>query len=592
MQNLSQATQTRGNFWITDLIAIFLISSLFYLGLAFTRPLASPDEGRYVEIPREMVADGDYITPRLNGMPYFYKPPMFYWLQAGAIKTFGINRTSARLANSMLAVFGILATYCAARLTFGRGVGIFSAAVLATSLLYFAMGQIVTLDMAVSVFIAASLFAFMVAVKKSGIPRFIAFMFVAVFASCAVLSKGLIGILIPCAIVFLYFLAVGWKNFWADFRRSDIATFAMALLLFLLLTAPWHILASLANPALENAEGIFSKTWDGQGFFWYYFVHEHFLRFVDAGTSMRYQPVWFFFVLAPVGLIPWVVFFPRAISSYIKDSRGALRTKNTQILFCLIWTAFVIGFFSISKSKLAPYIVPIYPALALAMGVWFIKWWNGQVQRPRIEQWIMVMLGYIGVIALPIAYFIQLNKGKIPDPTFAAWSMSVCGIILLIGSTLCAVQIRRNDDKKYIICLFVTVFAFLSCFNPIAQAFQRPSSEPLVKSIMPLKEDDAIVIHTNYGIYQDLPVWAERLPICVGNLPEEQRFGFMRETQKHAARFLDANGGFERFAATHKGNIYVFTRTKELDAILKRNPQLRELRREGFLVLLKQDAKK
>ena len=112
MQKNTDIAENSG-FWFRDLSAIFILFVILYLGLSFTRPLASPDEGRYVEIPREMVATGDLVTPRLNGMPYFYKPPMFYWMQAAVIKTVGINRVSARAANSIMAVLGILIPlYC------------------------------------------------------------------------------------------------------------------------------------------------------------------------------------------------------------------------------------------------------------------------------------------------------------------------------------------------------------------------------------------------------------------------------------------------------------------------------------------------
>ena len=128
---------------------IFAVSCIVYMSLSFMRPLASPDEGRYTEIPREMLAYSDMVTPRLNDMPYFYKPPMFYWLQAATFKTIGIGQFSARFANSLMAVLGVCGVYCAARAFFGRRAGLLSAAFSATFLLYYALGQIVTLDMTV-----------------------------------------------------------------------------------------------------------------------------------------------------------------------------------------------------------------------------------------------------------------------------------------------------------------------------------------------------------------------------------------------------------------------------------------------------------
>ena len=165
------------------MLVIFLVSCVLYMSLGFTRPLASPDEGRYTEIPREMLEHSDMVTPRLNDMPYFYKPPMFYWMQAASLKAFGINLFSARLANSLMAVFGICAAYCAARALYGRRAGILSAAFLATFLLYYALGQIVTLDMAVSVFISAAMFCFIIALKSSAARRGI--LTLGFFAFCA-----------------------------------------------------------------------------------------------------------------------------------------------------------------------------------------------------------------------------------------------------------------------------------------------------------------------------------------------------------------------------------------------------------------------
>ena len=148
---------------LSDVLLILVIGLAFYFSLSFTRPLASPDEGRYSEIPREMAASGDWVTPRLNGVQYFYKPPMFYWMQTLSIEAFGVNRMSLRFPNSLMAVLGLAITYLAVGAMSGRKAGLFSAAVLGTSIFYFAMGNIITLDMTVSVFISASLFCFLLA---------------------------------------------------------------------------------------------------------------------------------------------------------------------------------------------------------------------------------------------------------------------------------------------------------------------------------------------------------------------------------------------------------------------------------------------
>lgn len=235
------------------------------MSLGFTRPLASPDEGRYTEIPREMLEHSDMVTPRLNDMPYFYKPPMFYWMQAASLKAFGINLFSARLANSLMAVFGICAAYCAARALYGRRAGILSAAFLATFLLYYALGQIVTLDMAVSVFISAAMFCFIIALKSSGARRGILTLGFFAFCALAVMTKGLIGVLIPGATIFIYALLIGPLEFLKSLRKSDTLWILAGVAVFLAIALPWHFLAAAANPPYSGAEGIVSKIRKDRG---------------------------------------------------------------------------------------------------------------------------------------------------------------------------------------------------------------------------------------------------------------------------------------------------------------------------------------
>ena len=128
--------------------------------------LVNPDEGRYAEVPREMVASGDYVTPRLNGVLYFEKPPLVYWAIAGFIRVFGLGELSVRSVPALFALAGVLITYGATRRLAGRFAGLASAGVLGSSLLYFALGRVLLLDMAVSVLIGATLFCFILGVRE------------------------------------------------------------------------------------------------------------------------------------------------------------------------------------------------------------------------------------------------------------------------------------------------------------------------------------------------------------------------------------------------------------------------------------------
>ncbi|HEV7518506.1 MAG TPA: glycosyltransferase family 39 protein, partial [Thermoanaerobaculia bacterium] len=149
--------------WRRDLLLLALGFALLYGPHLGRRALWSPDEGRYAEIPREMVATGDWITPRLNGVKYFEKPPLFYWLEAGALRLFGPGEWAVRLAPALFALLGILAVYAAGRRLFGRQAGLWAGIVLGTSPLWFGLGEAVTLDMAVSALLTGALLAFLFA---------------------------------------------------------------------------------------------------------------------------------------------------------------------------------------------------------------------------------------------------------------------------------------------------------------------------------------------------------------------------------------------------------------------------------------------
>lgn len=558
--------------WLKDIMALLLLFSVIYLGFSWLRPLASPDEGRYSEIPIEMIRSGDYITPTLNDMPYFYKPPLFYWLQCGAIELFGVNRFSLRLANSLMALLGIVLTYCAGRSLYGRTAGIMSAMCLAMGVFYFALGQVVTLDMTVSVFIAGAMFSFIVALKRSGVWRGVLILSFFAMSALAVMSKGIIGILIPSATIFLYAISTGIFSFFKKLKSSDVWWIFAGIILFLAIASPWHILASIANPSYENAEGIFSKNETGQGFFWYYFVHEHFLRFIDPSTSMREEPWWYFLVLAPIGFFPCLIFLPQAIKDVCKQGWQNLRTKNSEILFFAIWTIFVVGFFSISSSKLAPYILPIYPALSVVVGAWLAEIWDERnFGRLKSPQNIMICLGYFAAVAPWIVWYVLNRKGKLLEQADdMLLPVTILSGLMLIG-TICAniFAVKANSKKFWVVATITMSFLFVM-FSPLAGFLQRESAQSLVEKIADVRtKDDVYVVAYEYNAFQDFPVWLGQTVYTIGNVPEEQSFGYMREGNVNVNRFINDNVDLHALIEKSKGSVYVIIRNRDIDKFKK-----------------------
>lgn len=203
------------------------------------RALWSPSEGRYAELAREVVDTGDYITLHLAGIKFLEKPPLFVWLETIAIRLFGIHEWALRLWPALLALVGCVAVYAAARQIYGRPVGLIAAALLASSGLWFAFAHIISLDMAVSVWLTLALFAFLLGTRQlGGYKRRIAMWAFFLFCALAVLTKGLIGAVIPGLIIAAWIALLGE---WQILRTMHLGS---GIFLFLLIAAPWHLLAA------------------------------------------------------------------------------------------------------------------------------------------------------------------------------------------------------------------------------------------------------------------------------------------------------------------------------------------------------------
>jgi 4-amino-4-deoxy-L-arabinose transferase-like glycosyltransferase len=323
---------------------LWVVLALVWLGSLALRPLYKPDEARYGEIPREMVASGDWLTPRLNGFKYFEKPPLQYWATAVAFKVFGVSDWAARLWTGLAALVGILMVLGVGNRLFAPPAGAFAAAILASSPLYVLLGQVNTLDMSVTLFLSAAVFAFALAQRETAEPGARRRWMLAFWGACAaaVLSKGLIGIVLPLGAVALYVLL---RRDWALLRRLEIARGG---LVFLAIAAPWFIAVSLANPEFAH----------------FFFVQEHWLRFTTP-MHHRQHPAGFFLPVLAAGLWPWLLAVIAGWLAALRPSRGR---EFSPAFFLAVWALVVFAFFSGSGSKLPPYILPMVPALAVLAG--------------------------------------------------------------------------------------------------------------------------------------------------------------------------------------------------------------------------------
>ncbi len=527
---LSHAGATRRQI-VRDLLLLGALLGLFFAVLLGSRPLSVPDEGRYVEIPREMVATGDYLTPRLDGVKYFEKPPLFYWFEAGLIRLFGLDEWSVRLGPALFALLGCLAVYGAGNRLFGRRAGVLSAVVLATSLLYYALSRVITLDMPVTVLLTAALLSFLLGTREpAGRSRKLLFWSFYVFAALATLTKGLIGIVIPGMIIFVWMLL---QNEWRVLRSMHLVS---GTLIFLAIAAPWHILVGRANPE----------------FFRFYFIHEHFERYLTT-IHGRYKPVWYFIPILLGGLLPWTAFLAQAVKHGLPRSWKE-RSGSRDTIFLLLWATLIFLFFSKSDSKLIPYILPVLPPLALLIGRYLADAWQGRHRFGiRSGAALLIVLDVLFIAALLIAprFRPEIDRHGLRPHVYA-----LAAILLLTGITAWSLR-RRVAFPNALGALVGGTALFLIVTNTLMPSLDTRSVKPLALALRPLlRPGDEVICYRNY--YQDLPVYLERT-VDIAEWKGELQFGAQQEDQSR--RLIDDaelrrrwDGPGRAYLVTSKGN--------------------------------------
>jgi len=458
------------------LVALSLSTFLYYCWMLGDRPFATPDEARYVEIPREMLVTGDFITPRLNGVKYFEKPPLFYWLQAGMMKIFGLSEVSMRLVNVAMAVGGVVATYAFAASLYSFWVGLVAAFILATSPLYFGLAHMILLDMSTSIFITLSLFSFYKAFTSSPLGRVrgrrLWFWGFAVACGLGVMTKGIMALAIPGPII------VAWLTLtrqWGQLRPFYPLT---ALAIFSSLVVPWHIIVMIKNPEFTHK----------------YFLVEHFLRFT-TNYHARYQPIWFFIPIVLIGLFPWIAALPRSLKNIKQDPLK---------LYLTLWVGWVMTFFSVGNSKLIPYILPAFPPLAILLA----QGW--EEIRTRVKDWLVVATFVVGALVFFLLPFL------VPLVPPLAYAIYILGGVCLLATLLLLWQPSLGVLTTGGIAVVINLLTLIN-----APLVQKPSVKSLLAGV-PLQPADRLVSYKVY--FQDLPVYAQRL-VTVVEAKGELAFG-------------------------------------------------------------------
>ncbi len=398
---------------MTTILGVWLL--LYGSFTLFTPPLLDDADSVHAEVAREMLLRRDPVTLYANGIRYLEKAPLLYWSMAASFRLLGVCTAAARLPLALytLALFLVVFAF-GWRLFRGDVAGFYAALILATSFGLFIFTRILIPDAIVCLWTTLALLLFWRSMEQREPSRAT---MVGFAAACAlnVLTKGLIGIVFPVLIVLAFLVLT--RNL-RHLRRWHPL---LGVVVFLGMAAPWHIAAGLANPTQGHPTGLLPAFGNVRGFFWFYFVNEHLLRYLNRRVPRDYDtvPLALFWGLLLVWLMPWCVFLAGVVGSGLRRAAAgragppasADSTQQKRWLMLALWVAIPMLFFSFSTRQ-EYYVLPVLPPLALAIGGWLPQAEDPeQAGLQRMTKRIAVALFVLGTLAAAAAGFFALHAG-------------------------------------------------------------------------------------------------------------------------------------------------------------------------------------
>ena len=479
------------------LLAVFAV---LWFGNLDYRKLVRPDEGRYAEIPREMAVSGDWLTPRLNGIKYFEKPPLQYWATAAAYKIFGEHEWTVRLWPALTGFAGVLLTCFLGAALFGATTGLYAGLVLATSMGYMFVAHIATLDMGFAFFMTFAMGGFLLGLSDRTPARtqrrwiYLAWVGMAL----AVLSKGLAGVVLPLLALGVY---VVLQRDWSIVRKMRPITGG---LLFLAIAAPWFIAVSAVNPEFPS----------------FFFVHEHFARFLTK-VHKRVAPWWYFFPILALGMLPWLLLMLDAFRrAWRQPSAGGMHAGR----FLIIWSVAIFAFFSASSSKLPSYILPIFPALALLVAA------RLAAITPGGLRWNIALYAALGIALFLLAPLApRFARDGLDLDLFAAYVpwLRAAAVLIIAGSAAAWLLSSRRQRAAVLAIACSALIAEQALMMGHDELAPRSSFYHMAQKVRPYLRSDAPLY--SVGTYeQTLPFYLKRTVTLVA-FADEMAYGLEQE---------------------------------------------------------------
>jgi 4-amino-4-deoxy-L-arabinose transferase-like glycosyltransferase len=394
-------------------LLLLAVAAAWFANIEY-RHLSDPDEGRYAEISREMLVSGDWVTPTLNGFRYFEKPPLQYWATAAALQVFGTHVWTARLYVTLLSLLTAVFVYWVGRVVWDSRTGIFAAVILLSNLMWITIGHINTLDLGLAAWLTGAVGLLVVAQVQQQ-QRWAVLASWAMLA-LAVLSKGPVAVVLLALPVVLYSLIERQFRWWRDFR------FPSGLLVLAVIVAPWFVLVSMRNDTFAH----------------FFFIHEHLERYLTK-VHKRYEPMWYFIPVLLLGTLPWTWAMLRGAWAAWKDEQHSSGFRAGR--FLVLYAAGIFAFFSVSDSKLPPYIVPMFPPLALLAGRYLAARTSQQLIRTLLPT--AVVTAIIGCLAAALTLLPVVPK-LTQYAAYGRWIL-VAAVVMAAGPIIARRLLQQSN---------------------------------------------------------------------------------------------------------------------------------------------------
>ena len=453
------------------IIGLILLYMLVYLVPLDVRPLSIPDETRYAEIPYEMLIGDDWVTPRLNGLRYFEKPPLGYWLSAISISLLGQSNFAVRLATTLAAGCTVWLLYLfSLRFFANRQTASLAAFVYLTFMAVYLLGTHATLDTLFSLFLTAGIMSYAAATleQHSSRARFY-WLGCGVSLGCAFLTKGFLAFAVPVIVLVPWLI---WQRQW----RALLVKGWMVVFIAVAVVLPWALLVH------------FRET----DFWHYFFWVEHIKRFT-ADNAQHKEPFYYFMLWFPVIAFPWTFLLPAAFVGHVKS----LNPGNTVINRLLwLWMLVPFLFFSSSSGKLGTYILPCFPPLAILVANGLYRYFQDG-SKQHLFNWAVVLNLLVFAGLLFLVTYLQLTENAkavyADDESLKVWILQASIVItLLVG--IISLRLTNWRIRLASMVFFLLPILVLATVSLPTRIMEKKTPGEFLLEIAPLIDENTMIV--------------------------------------------------------------------------------------------------